>query len=304
MPAFLAVDWGTSNLRAWVVEADGSTGACEELPLGVSKLQPGEAERRFREEVRPALHAEALPALLTGMVGSNLGWVEAPYLDCPADAAALAGALVQTEEGVRIVPGLRCVRPDGAPDVMRGEETQVIGWLAQDAARRTGARLVCHPGTHAKWVLVEDGRVVRFVTMMTGELFDTLSKHSVLRSEDGPASDSVESEAAFDAGVDAAGDGDALSARLFTARSRVVGGDMPREAARSYLSGLLIGADVASGRRVLDVPADAPLALVGDTALCRLYARALARRGVAVESFSGEEAVLSGLRALFGEGRG
>lgn len=305
MPAFLAVDWGTSNLRAWVVQADGSVGAHEELPLGVSRLQPGEAQRRFEDEVRPALHAEGLPALMAGMIGSTLGWVEAPYLDCPADAAALGRALVEVAPGVRIAPGLRCIRPDGAPDVMRGEETQIIGWLAQGAERRRGVRIVCHPGTHAKWVRVEDGRVTGFVTMMTGELFDTLSKHSVLKSEDGPTPDPAADDAAFDLGVDAAGEGDALSARLFTARSRVVGGDMPKAAARSYLSGLLIGADVASGPRMLGAdpaPGGPPLALVGDAALCGLYARALARRGMASETFSGEDAVLSGLRALFDQG--
>ena len=292
--AFLAVDWGTTNCRAWVVDGEGRAGPEREFPLGVSRIEPGSAERLFREQVRPAMTAETLPALLTGMIGSTLGWREVPYLHCPAGAAALAGALLEADgPGVRIVPGLRCIRPDGAPDVMRGEETQVIGWLAQDEARRRGVRLVCHPGTHAKWVQVRDGAIERFITVMTGELFDVLSKHSVLKSEDGPPDDE-----AFDQGVAAAGEGDGLGARLFTVRSRVVGGDMPKSAARSYLSGLLVGADVAAGPLALGAEPGAEVALVGEAALCRLYERALRRRGVAVTVHGGEEAVLAGLDAI------
>ena len=99
---------------------------------------------------------------------------------------------------------------------MRGEETQAIGWLAQDAERRKGRHVICHPGTHAKWVLVENGRIVRFITAMTGELFAVLTRHSVLRSDEGP-----EAPGAFAKGLEAAGDGSALAARLFTARARV-----------------------------------------------------------------------------------
>src|SRR5438477_4894503 len=124
---------------------------------------------------------------------------------------------------------------------MRGEETQILGWLALNPERRDGRHVLCHPGTHAKWVLIEDGRIVRFVTAMTGELFAVLSQHSVLKT-DAPADD----DAAFDLGLAAADGGGALAARLFTARARVVGGDAPASSTPSYLSGLLIGAEVAS----------------------------------------------------------
>jgi len=291
-PVLLACDWGTTNLRAWTLDAAGAVVAEKDFSLGVSKLAPGEAASRFESEVRPGLDATGLPAILCGMIGSNLGWTTVPYADCPAGLADLAASLTVVADGVRIVPGLRCDGLAGAPDVMRGEETQVLGWLAQHPERRAGRHLVCHPGTHAKWVLVEDGRIARFVTAMTGELFAVLGRHSLLKSE-APADDA----AAFDEGLAAAGRGDALAARLFTARARVVGGKAESDSTPSYLSGLLIGAEVASVPGLLG---EAPkhVALLGDAGLCARYRRALERIGVAVEAFDGEAAAIGGLFAL------
>jgi 2-dehydro-3-deoxygalactonokinase len=291
-PALLACDWGTTNLRAWTLDEQGAVVHERDFPIGVAALAPGEAALRFETEVRPALRAEALPAILCGMIGSNLGWSVAPYMDCPATLADLATALTRPVPGVRIAPGVRCEGVAGSPDVMRGEETQVFGWLAQEPERRHGRWLVLHPGTHAKWTLVEDGRILRFVTVMTGELFAVLRRHSVLRSEAEP--DDI---AAFAAGVAAAADGSALAARLFTARSRVVGGGRPAEEIPSYLSGLLIGAELASTPSLLDL-ANEPLVLLGDARLCGWYARAVELRGGSCEIFDGEAAALAGLLAL------
>lgn len=294
---FLGCDWGTTNLRAWVVGADGEVEAKRDLPYGVSKLQPGEAARLFREEVRPAMGAEGLPALLCGMVGSTLGWTVAPYLDCPIDLDGLRRGLMDVGDGVRIVPGLKGPGLAGHPEVMRGEETQVFGWLAGEAARQVGRRLICHPGTHAKWVVTDGGRVERFVTAMTGELFAVLSKHSVLKT-DSPPTD----EGAFVEGLEAAGDGAGLASRLFTARTRVVAGDASPESSASYLSGLLIGAEAASVPRLLDGEPEGPVALVGDPRLCRWYEVALRRAGFEVEVFDGDAAALAGLKALMETG--
>jgi 2-dehydro-3-deoxygalactonokinase len=290
--SLLACDWGATNLRAWTLDEQGAVVAQRAFPLGVSKLAPGEAARRFETEVRPALGAQALPAMLCGMIGSNIGWTTAPYADCPAGLADLAGGLTAVAEGVRIVPGLRCRGVTGAPDVMRGEETQILGWLAQQPDRRGGRHLVCHPGTHAKWVLIEQGRIVRFVTAMTGELFAVLSQHSLLKS-DAPADD----EEAFDEGLAAAGAGDALAARLFSARGRIVGGHAEAASTPSYLSGLLIGAEVASLPPLLGAQG-AAVTLLGDAALCARYARALDRAGVEAAIFDGEAAAIAGLWAL------
>jgi 2-dehydro-3-deoxygalactonokinase len=288
----LACDWGTTNLRAWTLDAAGAVVAEADLPLGVSKLGPGEAHERFEKEVRPALNAQSLPAILCGMVGSNLGWKLAPYVDCPADFANFAHAAIQVAPDVQIIPGLRCAGLTGAPDVMRGEETQVLGWLAQNPERWRGRHLICHPGTHAKWVVVEEGRIVRFVTAMTGEIFAMLSRHSILKS-DAPPND----EAAFAAGLAAAADGNALAARLFSARSRVVGGDAKANTTPSYLSGLLIGAEIASLLELLGSK-EAAIILLGDAVLCDLYRRALERRDMASESFDGKSAAIAGLFAL------
>ncbi|MBL8773996.1 MAG: 2-dehydro-3-deoxygalactonokinase [Phenylobacterium sp.] len=302
-PALLACDWGTTNLRAWTLDASGAVLVDRDLPLGVSRLAAGEAPRVFAEQVRPALGAEGLPAVLCGMVGSNLGWTTVPYRDCPATLADLASAMTEApgSPDVRIVPGVRSRGFDGQGDVMRGEETQLFGWLAQHPDHARGRSLVCHPGTHTKWMVVEDGRLSDFVTAMTGELFAVLSKHSVLKS-DAPPDDS----GAFDAGLAAAGDGDALAARLFTVRARVVGGGAAPETSSSYLSGLLIGADVAATPQLLGAGAGGlsdEVVLLGDARLCALYARALQARGVATRAFDGEAAAVAGLRALHLAGR-
>jgi 2-dehydro-3-deoxygalactonokinase len=292
--ALLACDWGTTNLRAWTLDSQGAVVAQRDFPLGVSKLAAGEAARRFETEVRPGLHAQGLPAILCGMVGSNLGWTAVPYADCPAGLSDLAGAQTTVADGVRIVPGLRCDGIAGAPDVMRGEETQILGWLAQHPDRQVGRHLICHPGTHAKWVRIVDGRIDRFVTAMTGELFAVLGRHSVLKS-DAEADD----EDAFDQGLTAAGQGDALAARLFSARARVVGGGADPATTPSYLSGLLIGAEVAGVPRLLG-EAPETVVLLGDAALCARYRRALVSAGVEAEIFDGEAAAIAGLFALGG----
>lgn len=292
---FLALDWGTTNLRAWIATADGTPLVRRDFALGVSALAPGEAARRFATEVRPALQAEQLPALLCGMIGSTLGWTAVPYADCPATFEALQRSLFPVDEKVWIVPGLRTERADGSgPDVMRGEETQLFGWAMRDPARQRGEHLLCHPGTHAKWARLIDNRIDGFVTAMTGELFAILRQHSALR-----VTDAVENETAFDQGLEAAGDGGALASRLFTARSRVVGGSMNSAWAESYLSGLLIGAEVAATPALLGVDSPGPVAIIGEPALCQRYARAMAHRGIQAHVHDGEAAVLAGLAALY-----
>ena len=296
MGAFLACDWGTTNLRAWVIGDGGSIQAQKTFPqLGVSRLSPGQAAECFREEIRRALGADDLPALMCGMIGSTLGWVVAPYLSCPASLEDLRRALVAVEDEppTRIVPGLRGPGVTGSSDVMRGEETQILGWLTLEPGRERGTHLVCHPGTHAKWALVEDGRIIRFVTAMTGELFDVMRKHSVLKTEDAP-----DDLGAFLEGVRAAGDGSGLASRLFSARARVVADGAPAASTSEYLSGLLIGAEVASAPQMLGAALTGPVQLIGDIGLCRWYEKALAARGAAANLCDGDMATLAGLRAL------
>ncbi len=292
---FLACDWGTTQLRAWVIGKNGQVLRRRNFAYGVSLLKTGEAREIFYADIRPVMQAESLPAFLCGMIGSNLGWQTVPYQPCPIDLSMLAASLTQVERepGVWIVPGVRGAGIAGAPDVMRGEETQLLGWIAQGAARERGEFAVCHPGTHAKWVIVEDGRIVRFITAMTGELYQLLRSHSVLRTE-AKAND----DTSFDEGVAAASDGGALAARLFTARTRVVTGMRSEATSASYLSGLLIGAEVASLPRLLGLDRAPTINLVGDLALCRWYARALSLQNIGAAIHDGEDAVIAGLRKI------
>lgn len=294
---FLAADWGTSNLRAWRLGADGTVKAVVRLPWGVAGLEPGEAARRLKDELRPALGAEDLPAVLCGMVGSAMGIAEARYADCPAGAEDIARRLLQIDDRAFIVPGLRCVRPDGYPDVIRGEETKILGWLSLDPRRMDGEHVLCLPGTHGKWALVRDGRIHHFMTCMSGELFALLSEKSVLRPG-APPSD----EAAFQEGLAFGAAEGPLASRLFTVRARRVGPD-PGERldggkAASFLSGLLIGDEVARLPQLLGLGPGSTIGLMGEAALCDLYGPALSAQGLNVELADGEQAVVAGLTAL------
>lgn len=295
MTEFLAVDWGTTNLRVWRVGRDGEILDRRQFRLGVSQISGGDAERVFTRQVRPALGAEHAPALMCGMVGSSLGWREVPYIDCPAGLDEIESRLmtVARAPSVRIVPGLRCQGLTKAPDVMRGEETQLLGWAELQRPDARGRHVICLPGTHAKWALVEDGCVKRFVTAMTGELFDVLSTHSIMRS-----SGESDDELAFLEGVEAAGDGQALAARLFSTRARVVGGGADAASSLSYLSGLLIGAEVAALRPMFSEADSDGIWLVGAAALRIPYRRAFRQRNCQPREMDGEEATLAGILAL------
>ena len=289
--ALLVCDWGSTHLRAWTLDAAGGVVAHAEFPFGINVIPRGDAPRRFAEDVRPKLQAEGLTALLCGAIGSNVGWRAAPYVDCPTALAELAAGLVEVDAGVWIAPGIRCESPVGL-DVLRGEDIKALGWLGLDPSRAKGRHLICEPGTHPKWLVIEGGRIVRFLSAFTGELYAVLSSASILRSDG-----QVHDLAVFDAGLAAAGDGDGLLNRIYTARSRVAGAGAPQASTGSYLSGVLIGAETAATPRLLGLERE-PVVLLGEDPLRSLYARALARRGVATTPAAGEAAALAGLIAI------
>ncbi|MGA0599788.1 2-dehydro-3-deoxygalactonokinase [Caulobacter sp. KR2-114] len=291
----LLADWGSSTLRAWRLDGAGAVAAQASFPLGVSRLAPGGAAEALDSVVRSALGAAGLPALLCGAIGSNVGWIDAGYVDCPASPATVAGRLARPAADVAIVPGLRCYGP-GGPDVLRGEETQALGWLQGDPARRRGARLLCLPGTHAKWLAVADGQVVQFASAMTGELYALLGEHSILRTVEPEAA--PYDPAAFLLGIDTAGDGSAFATRLFAARGRLLAGQFAAEAAPSYLSGLLIGAEVNSLWPAMRAEAGR-VELIGDAKLTGLYATAMQRLRIPHKVWDGDAAVLCGLKTLW-----
>ena len=284
---FIAVDWGTTNRRAYLLWPDGGLAAEMEDDKGILSVPAG-AFPAAVAEIRERLGD--LPMLMAGMIGSNRGWIEAPYVPCPAGIEELAQRRIWAEEGrTAIVPGLSFL-DDRRADVMRGEEVQMLGALA--AGMIGGDGLVCHPGTHNKWVTIEAGRVTRFRTVMTGELFSLLKEHSIL-------SDMLQSEVgqgpAFAAGVRHGLSDEDLTAELFAVRARVLLGQSERDDAASYTSGLLIGADVRTGLRRAD---EGEIAVMGRPELTGLYAAALREAGRTTLEVDGEQAFLAGATRL------
>ncbi|WP_457352649.1 2-dehydro-3-deoxygalactonokinase [Roseateles sp. P5_D6] len=268
----IALDWGSTRLRAFLLGADGAVLATRQSEQGASTLAGADAFAQALAAVTDGW--PGLPMLACGMVGSQHGWREAPYAPCPADAAALARQALQVDARFWIVPGLM---HDGAqPDVMRGEETQIVGAFALHPELAEQACLVL-PGTHSKWARVEAGQVTGFATHMTGELYALLRQHSVLARLMPADGSSAPSSQAFLAGVDAAREDEALSHQLFAVRTLGLFKRLPAEQLPDYLSGLLIGHEIAN-----ELKAATPerLALIGDPALCARYALALGRFGM------------------------
>lgn len=282
MTALVALDWGSSQLRAWRFDAEGRIAGQRHGADGASRLTGGAPafEAALRALAGDWL-APGVPVLACGMVGSAHGWREAAYRPCPLDLDTLHTQLVSAHghDGLvlHIVPGAS-THGAGAPDVMRGEETQLAGLLQAEAALPPRVQVVM-PGTHTKWALLEGGRLAGFATRMTGELYALLREHSVLaRLMDTPAP--ALDTAAFDdgvAGARATGGAD-LARLLFGVRARGLFGELPRAAAADHLSGLLIGAEVAAALAADDVPG--PRLIVGERPLAERYARALAAWGV------------------------
>lgn len=273
MQAAIGIDWGTSSLRAMRFDANGAVREERTQLWGIRQLPAGGFERAFADI---CAGWPAGPAVASGMVGSRQGWHEVPYVDAPAGVMALAGhmTMFDTRDGrpLSIVPGVRDV---AAPDLMRGEETEIIGALALRPDLAPAAQIVL-PGTHSKWVDIRDGKIAGFKTVLTGELYSLLTKHSILGAMTPPDAPSATDWPAFDTGVRAArtsGNAGALT-RIFSARTLVLESRLEPSAVPSYLSGLLIGdewrAMLASGWLQSN---HAPV-LVGDAGHCALYQRA------------------------------
>lgn len=280
--ALLAVDWGTSNRRAYLIE-DGIVVRETSDTLGIRAVPAGGFPDAVGE-LRDALGDT--PVLLAGMIGSNRGWIDAGYVRAPATMAAIARNVVRPAEGVAIVPGVSLV--DGARgDVMRGEEVQLLGAVEADLAPRDA--LFCQPGTHCKWARVADGALVDFVTAMTGELFALLRDHALIGAA---MTGAVAPGAAFADGVARSADGD-LTAALFGVRPASILGLRADADAAAYVSGLLIGADCrahAVGRDHVH--------LLADPSLGALYASALGLLGIATTLVDSRAAFVAGINRI------
>ena len=269
MKQLLAVDWGTSSLRGALLDRHGKVLQERAFARGILSVPPGEFATVFEACFAPWTRAAGTFCLISGMAGSRQGWIEAPYCACPAGFDDIARRLAWVTPGrIAIVPGLCCER-DGIPDVMRGEETQLLGALALRPALIPDSTWIL-PGTHSKWARVRDGAVTDFCTLMTGELFALLRQHSILCAGSGDAA--VDPDA-FARGVIAARDSGSAGAftLLFSARALMLDNALAPDAVPEYLSGLLIGEEMRSSVASNRFRHDAPLQLIGDAALSARY---------------------------------
>jgi 2-dehydro-3-deoxygalactonokinase len=272
----IAIDWGTTSFRAYRLDRVGNVVDAHSSGKGIMATPPG--PEVLEEEIGAWL--DDGPIVMSGMVGSRQGWVEAPYVPCPAGYQEIAAALKRVTWGKRkawIVPGVSCRDAAGVPDVMRGEETQILGCGVDGT--------ICLPGTHSKWVEVRGGRIERFSTAMTGEVYAVLKQHSILgrMMEEGAADPD-----AFAQGVRRSGDDGGLLHHLFGVRTRGLMGELAPAASASYLSGILIGHELRSR-------ATKEVLLLGAAALTTLYAQGAALLGVATRTLDADAAV----RCLF-----
>jgi len=294
--ALVAVDWGTSRLRAWLLDPAGNPLASAASDDGIGTLNGGH-EAAFEKLVAGW---PKLPAIMAGMVGSRQGWREAAYLPCPANAAAIGAQLTRftTDAGrsVAIVPGL-AIRSDGRDgDVIRGEETQLIGLAEREPAF---AGTVILPGTHSKWARLAGGSIADFQTFMTGELFELLSEKSFLRHSVAAGGPELADAPDFALAVRrTAADGLPFLGALFSVRARQLLLDVKREDNLAYLSGLVIGGELAAARAMGSLGTDTSVRIVASPALARAYARALSVLGLSAEARDGSELVLAGLARL------
>ena len=306
---FIGIDWGTSRLRALLCNFDDEDEVGSNLIAGpgIAQVQGSVPETLFAA-IEPWTRSMGdIPIIMAGMVGSNLGWRTVPYLSCPAGPDDLRRNCFKFEErghDISIVPGVSCENPYGQPDLMRGEELQILGWIELDTRHRNGEYLLCLPGTHTKWVMIVDGYIQSFLTALNGELFSLLHRHSVLLPE--PTGDSNSHH--FHAGAFCEGlalaciDHASILHTLFSTRSRQISGSLTTTTASDYLSGLLIGSDI-SGALACFAPWKGPVTIIGSQDLCVQFEYALEYFGVESTKIDGTAAIVSGFRSFYEAGQ-
>ena len=290
---WVAVDWGTTHLRLWVLDSSNTVRRQIETDQGMAQLQPADYEAVLLDLLAQDLRQDQpLDVICCGMVGARQAWQEAPYAPCPTPPPNAKHATHVTTHDPRVkvylLPGIKQASP---PDVMRGEETQIAGFIARNA---DFDGVLCLPGTHSKWVHISAREVISFQTFMTGELFALLSKGSVLRHSisAGGWDDEMFTNAINDAMARPA----AVAAQLFALRAQSLIADLSPEAARARLSGLLIGLELAAARPYW---LGTQVAILGDTAVAKAYCKALAAQATQITMASTELMTLDGLKAAY-----
>ena len=290
---FILGDWGTSARRLYLCRREGETVTVLEEKTGQGVKYERAFELALASDISAWVAAHGrMPVILSGMIGSNIGWVETTYAACPAGIGALSAKAVRFEAcgcDIIIAPGLSCLNPLGLPDVMRGEEIQLLGWKASESGR-DNANLACLPGTHTKWAAIDaEGHIETFITGLRGEMFALLCSQSILIASN--AREAPTDGAPFEDALKLVRDTpDAtLMNTIFATRARQVVGNLPSADAPAYLCGLLVGFDV---RAAIDlfrpkVSLHNPIPVIGSTKNVALYLQALdifGLTGLAVQS--------------------
>lgn len=291
--AWIAVDWGTSNLRIWAMGADNTLLAERSSDQGMGGLDPSGFEPVLLAMIDEFLaDSRVTPVICCGMVGARQGWVEAEYLATPCTPPNGAGATRVTAQdpriAVMILPGVKQLSP---PDVMRGEETQIAGFL-RDQPKFDGVLVM--PGTHTKWVHISAEEIVSFQTFMTGEIYALLARQSVLRHS---VAVTGWDDAAFEDGLSAAiSRPESVAAKLFGLRAASLLSEAAPESARAQLSGLLIGLELAATRPYW---LGQKLAIIAAPEIGAVYAKALALQGLQAKVYDAQPMTRSGLIAAY-----
>ena len=286
MSQLIGIDWGSSNLRSFLLDDNGKILEKRSFPLGITRLAHKDFKPTFNKVI--AAWPVQAPVLLCGMVGSAQGWLETAYVQCPASLTQVANALCDISSlsgrDSWIVSGICCRQNDDFTDLIRGEETQLLG--------AGGKGQICLPGTHSKWATIEEDKISSFSTFMTGEVFSLLSSTGLIaKTMDGDAFCGE----AFVQGLDQCSRKGGLLHQLFSARARVIAGELNASQCHSYLSGILIGSELKASVMAKEVT------LVGSHGLTTAYRKALVHLdpGIQINSISGEEACAKGLHRIW-----
>ena len=285
MTSYIAIDWGSTNLRAWHYQ-QGNCVDERRSEAGVTRLG-GRTPAEVFASITDGWPVNDVPVVMAGMVGSNAGWLSVPYLACPVALNQLSSRLTRVEDKAWIVPGLSVERADNY-NVMRGEETQLLGALALQPATQ-----YVMPGTHAKWVQVEQQRVQDFRTVMTGELHHLLLKQSLIGAG---LPEQEEHSAAFHEGLAVGSQDASILSRLFEVRASHVLGARDRRHISDFLSGLLIGHEVALMTQHTN--RNQPIIIIAGNALAQRYQQALQFIGVDSVTLEGDRAFQHGIRSI------
>ncbi|MDM3870056.1 2-dehydro-3-deoxygalactonokinase [Porticoccus sp. W117] len=298
---YIVGDWGTTNLRLFLLDSASKQCLDRRNGPGIANTNPDQIPKILAKLIKPWIGQNIEQILLCGMVGSTIGWLDAGYINCPLPLATLKDHLFRVPtHGIptQIVPGIRCTSPTGTIDVMRGEETQLLGALQCQAHLNSGSHLLCLPGTHSKWVQISSGVVESFLTSLSGELYATLKRHSILVPN---TENNLPDEAVFIQGIQRSIEQSScdLLHLLFETRSRQITGEISAEQAADFLSGLIIGKDIQNAIKLFgSTHSQSQIHFIANKSLNHLYSLACEHCKIPCQTLDGDQLSLAGMQTL------